>query len=57
LNPEDKSQLIAIYQNADIFLFPTLKEHLGLVLVEAMACGLPVIARNVGGIASFLKDG
>ncbi len=34
----------------DLFLFPSLKEAMGIALVEAMACGLPIVATNVGGI-------
>jgi glycosyltransferase involved in cell wall biosynthesis len=34
----------------DVFVFPSLKEAMGIALVEAMAAGLPVVATNVGGI-------
>jgi glycosyltransferase involved in cell wall biosynthesis len=42
---------------ADLFVFPTLDEAFGLSLVEAMACGLPVVSTAVGGIRDFLLDG
>lgn len=41
-------------QAADIFVFPTEKEAFGIALVEAMACGLPVIATPIGGSKDFL---
>lgn len=44
-------------QASDIFVFPTQKEAFGIALVEAMACGLPVIATPVGGSKDFLIHG
>ena len=42
-------------QAADIFVFPTEKEAFGISLIEAMACGLPVIATAVGGLKDILE--
>jgi glycosyltransferase involved in cell wall biosynthesis len=41
----------------DIFVMPSLKEGLGLALMEAMARGLAVIGSDIGGIRSLIKDG
>ncbi len=44
------------YSNADIFVFPSLWEGFGMVLVEAMYNKLPIIATNVGPIPYIVKD-
>jgi len=41
----------------DLFVMPSLKEGLGLALMEAMASGLAVIGSDVGGIKSLIRDG
>jgi glycosyltransferase involved in cell wall biosynthesis len=45
-----------LYASADAFLFASLTETLGLVVLEAMASGLPVIAPAAGGVADHLRD-
>lgn len=46
-----------IFSQSDIFVFPTWRDQFGLVIGEAMAAGLPVVTRNVGGIPNLVKDG
>lgn len=49
---------LKLYQNAKAFLFPILwEEPFGLVLIESMACGVPVIAFNHGAIPEVVRDG
>jgi len=44
-------------QASDLFLFPVQQEAFGLALVEAMACGLPVVTTRAGGLADIVTDG
>ncbi|MGD1941947.1 MAG: glycosyltransferase family 4 protein [Leptolyngbyaceae cyanobacterium] len=50
-------ELAAAYASADAFIFPSRTETLGLVLLEAMAAGCPVVAANAGGIPDIVTDG
>ena len=45
-----------IYQQADILLFPTVREGLPLAVLEAMACGLPVVASNCSSLPELIVD-
>ncbi len=49
--------LASAYASADAFIFPSRTETLGLVLLEAMAAGCPVVAANSGGIPDIVSDG
>lgn len=46
-----------LYQNCDIFCFPTLGEPFGKGLIEAMACCKPVIASKIGGPTEIIQNG
>ncbi len=49
--------LASAYASGDAFLFPSSTETLGLVLLEAMAAGCPVVGANKGGIPDIISDG
>lgn len=48
--------LCHFYQNADVFVFPSLYEGFGMPVLEAMACGTPVVASNVCSLPEIVKD-
>jgi glycosyltransferase involved in cell wall biosynthesis len=50
-------ELGAAFASVDAFIFPSRTETLGLVLLEAMAAGCPVVAANSGGIPDIVTDG
>ncbi|MBW4647146.1 MAG: glycosyltransferase [Kastovskya adunca ATA6-11-RM4] len=50
-------ELASAFASADAFVFPSRTETLGLVLLEAMAAGCPVVAARSGGIPDIVTDG
>lgn len=53
--PEE--ELVAFYQFCDVFAMPSRKEGFGIVFLEALACGRPVLAGNRDGSVDALLDG
>jgi len=52
----NSTQLRELYSTADISLVPSRREPFGLVAIEALACGCPVIATNQGGLTDIIND-
>ncbi len=50
-------ELAAFYHAADLFLFPTQYDIFGMVLLEAMYCGLPAVSSRNGGSATLIENG
>ncbi len=51
-----REDLIHLYNISDIFVLPSMAESFGMVFVEAMSCGLPVIGARVGGVPDIVKE-
>jgi colanic acid/amylovoran biosynthesis glycosyltransferase len=52
-----QDELRPYYADAQLFCLPTFAEGLGVVLIEAMACALPVVSTRVMGVPEVVEDG
>lgn len=57
LREVDDESLVGLYQKSDVFIWPCDGNTYGLVALEAMACGLPVIVSDAAGVAGDLSEG
>jgi D-inositol-3-phosphate glycosyltransferase len=57
LGRRNQDNLPYYYSAADVLVMPSHYESFGMVALEAMACGTPVIASEVGGLAYLVRDG
>ncbi|HEX9712605.1 MAG TPA: D-inositol-3-phosphate glycosyltransferase [Actinomycetota bacterium] len=55
--PVPQTELAAWYRAADLVVVPSRSESFGLVALEAAACGTPVVATDVGGLRTTVRDG
>lgn len=52
-----EEEKVSYYQEASVFVLPSRQEGLGIVILEAMACGVPVISTKCGGPETIIEDG
>lgn len=52
-----RGKLVELYQRASVFALPSDEEGLGMVLLESMACGVPVVSTRSGGPDGVITDG
>ena len=57
LGKREQSSLPYYYSAAEVLIMPSHYESFGMVALEAMACGTPVVASQVGGLAFLIQDG
>lgn len=53
---KDTDKLVSIYNSCDLFIIPSIAENYPNVILEANACGLPVLGTAVGGIPEMIKE-
>lgn len=53
----ESSEILSFYSAADIYVAPSLEDSFNLPVLEAMACGLPVVVSRMAGISEYIVDG
>jgi L-malate glycosyltransferase len=53
----EQTDVTALLQRSDVFLFPSQTESFGLAALEALSCGVPVVASHTGGLPELIDDG
>ncbi len=53
----EQEHVVQLLSAADVFLLPSVQESFGLAALEALACGVPVVASRVGGLPEVIEDG
>ena len=53
----DINTKVDYFNSADIFILPSLSECFPIVNLEAMACGIPIVASKIGGVPDAVKEG
>ena len=53
---KEKDGIVPYYQNADLFILPSAKEGMPNVVLEAMACGLPIVMTSCEGSKELITD-
>jgi glycosyltransferase involved in cell wall biosynthesis len=57
LPPVPRAELPDLYRRAEVVVFPSVNDAFGLVILEAMACGIPVVASDRSGAPDIIDDG
>jgi len=57
VSPQNDAELGRLYQSCSVFVFPSWQEGFGLPVLEAMACGAPVVTTACGGVSDFVHHG
>lgn len=54
VGPQTKAEIVRLFQQSDLFALPSQLETFGVVYIEALACGLPIIATDCGGPSDII---